>query len=189
MNKYRPNKSRLAVLVAGTALAIVGCTSSHGAATPTASAALSSVPASTAASSGTASSAAPRSSVASLPPASVPASSSQLEPGSTATSEASAGGPTLTLSASHGAAGSIILLSVNGCLQPAGGYTGFFADAHALATPDDSTLRRTISPAGASGNIATATYIVGAKDAVGSGLFEIQCAGNANATAAFTVDR
>lgn len=119
----------------------------------------------------------------------MPASSSQLEPGSTDTAEAGAGGPALKLSASHGAAGQIVLLSVSNCAQPAGGYTGFFADSHALATPDDPSLRRSISPAGAAGDIATAAYTVGAKDAVGSGIFEVQCAGNANATAAFTVDR
>jgi hypothetical protein len=73
--------------------------------------------------------------------------------------------------------------------MPADGYTGFFADAHALAAPDDPSLRRSISPAGASGNVATTTYIVGANDALGSGIFEVQCGGNANATAAFTVVR
>jgi hypothetical protein len=184
------SKWRLAILIAGSPLLLAACTSSHGSATPTPSAALSSAPGSIAASGGvTGSSTPPDSSSASQLPASAPASSSQLQPGSTETTEASPGGPELKLSASHGAAGTIVLLTVRNCSMPAGGYTGFFADSRALATPDDSTLRRSISPAGAAGDVATTTYTVGAKDAVGSAIFEVQCGGNANATAAFTVDR
>jgi hypothetical protein len=93
----------------------------------------------------------------------------------------------MQLTPSRGAPGTLVTVTVDNCVTPAGGYTGFFADARALSTPGDPTLRHPLTFLATSTGVVTAHYTVGAKDATGNGLFEIQCASNANATASFAV--
>jgi hypothetical protein len=178
--------SRCGLLLAGSVLFIAGCTSSHGNAAPSSSAVVSSADGSIAASGGV-SSAAPASAVAPASSVVAPASSA-ASPSVTGTSEATPGGPAITLSATHGAAGTTVTVTITGCPEPAKGYVGFFADAHALATPDDPTLRHALSFQVPSTDSTTAKYTVNSGNAVGAGIFEVQCGTNANATAAFTVD-
>jgi hypothetical protein len=104
-----------------------------------------------------------------------------------ATAEATPGGPSMTVTPSHGAVGTVVSVSVVNCPKPTGGYAGFFADAHAMAAPANPSLRRALALVSTASGVVTAHYSISAKDAAGYGLFEVQCGSNSNATASFTV--
>ncbi len=95
----------------------------------------------------------------------------------------------MRLSATHGPVGTIVTVLISGCPMPASGYRGFFADSHAIATPDDASLRSALTVTPSQSNAATAHYTISSKDTAGSGIFEVLCGSNANATAPFTVDQ
>jgi hypothetical protein len=175
------------------AVLAAGCTSSNTAA-PTPSAApvsSASIAATGVASSPAASSVTSPAGATSGTPASVAGSAAvgttSAPTGTAATTEAAPGGPTLRVSTASGPPGTVVRISISDCPAPAGGYTGFFADSHALATPDDATLRRPLTITAGAAETATASYSVTSRDAKGGGIFEVQCGANANATTAFTV--
>lgn len=110
-------------------------------------------------------------------------------PGPPTTVRAAPGGPVLTLSASSGTSGTVVIVTAGDCSASDDTYRGFFADSKALAQPNDPQLRHPLTLAPTSPRSASARYAIAADDATGTGIFEVQCGGDANATAPFIVER
>ena len=118
----------------------------------------------------------PRSTVPGAPPVKV--GSPQLAPTAAAH---------LSLGIDTASTGTPVTVTVTGCPEPTGGYSGFFADSQALGDPQTSGYRHPFTLTGTGEDGATGTYVVSAADTPGFGLMEVPCGAATNAVAEFTI--